>query len=457
MESPYDLDAWPHESSNTVELPEPPAQKYRKKPHRAQTYPARKVTKVVQKRKEETSDEPEDENDEDYHVKPPDLRRILATRSGKKRTPRSQGTGPSPKRKRTVSKAENPPNVSPVRRNTRQAHVTSAFATHGASSSVDEMSGILIMYKSGKKFFAGWAVPLSASKWMVYPCDGNPACELNFSQVYRCEFAIGDEIDVLPDKTKRRDSFGLATIVSVDDLSTKLWVRVKFRPKDEPDIVLDISLAEVSLQGKPVKDDPRWEARLLRKGDLKQMPRRAVIFPLPVTPGQITSPPTPIRVITNTRTTSIAPGSKWLDGVGIIFTNLIAPRVDQYKELVQKHGGEVLQSWLSCFSFKGEIDETQTKWTSKSTDTVKWVGDRRAKTKNIKTMFVVTDSAIHTPKFLIAMALGVPCIAPRWLDDCESAVRSMAYPETSIHCLLRDTVSIGCRTRPQVLSLIIPS
>lgn len=456
MESPRDLDAWPHESSNTVQLPEPPSQKNRKKKDRALTYPARKVTKVMKAREEATSDEPEDENDEDYHVKPPDPRRIPMTRSGKKRAPRFQGIGTSPKRKRTVSKAENPPAVAPVRRNTRQAQVTSALAMRGSSSSVDETSGILVMYKSGKKFFAGWAVPLSASKWMVRPCDRNPSCDLNFSQVYRCDFAVGDEIDVLPDKTKQRESFGLATVISTDDLSTKLWLRVKFRPKDEPDIILDITLAEVSLQEKPVKDDPRWKARLLGKGDLKQMPHRPVIFPSPVTQGQITPPPTtPVRV--NARTTSMAPGSKWLNGVGIIFTNLKAPGIVQYKELVQKHGGEVLQSWLSCFSFKGEIDETQTKWTSKSTDVVKWVGDRRAKTKNIKTMFLVTSSSSHTSKLLIAMALGVPCIAPLWLNDCESAVRSMSYPETSIYRLRRDTVSIGCLTRLQVLSSITPS
>ena len=82
------------------------------------------------------------------------------------------------------------------------------------------------------------------------------------------------------------------------------------------------------------------------------------------------------RVIAHNRTTSITPVSEWLNGVGIIFTDLIAPATDQLKELVQKHGGEVLQSWLSNFSFKGEIDETQTKWISKSTDVLKWVGDR---------------------------------------------------------------------------------
>ena len=460
MDSPLDLDAWAHESANTVQLPEPPSEKNRKKKDRAQTYPARKITRVMKEREEETSDEPEDENDEDYHVKPSDSRGIPVTRSGKKRTPRSQGAGSSPKRKRTVSKAKIPPIGSPVRRNTRQAQVTSAFATHGSSVSVDDTSGILVMYKSEQKFFAGWAVPVTASKWVIRPCDGSSSCKLNFSQIYRCEFAVGDEIDVLSDKTKRRESFGLATIVSIDDLSTKLWVRVKFRPKDAPDIVLNVSLAEVSLQGKPVKDDPRWKARLLRKGDLEQLRPRPVIFPLPVPPGQITPPPpTPVPAITNTRTASIAPGSKWLNGVGIIFTNLRSLGNDRhrYEELVQKHGGEVLQSWLSCFSFKGEIDETQTKWTSKNTDMVKWVGDRRAKTKTIKTMFVITGPPSHTPTLLIAMALGVPCIAPRWLDDCESAVRTMSYPETSINCLLRDTVSIGCRTRPQVLSLITPS
>jgi len=458
MESPHDLDAWPHETSNTVDLPEPRSQQNCKIKDRAQTFPARKTTRVVKGREDETSGEPEDESDDDYYVKPSDPRRIPMTRSGKKRAPRSQGTGTSPKRKRTVSKAEIPPIGPPVRRNTRQAQAKSVFATHGSSQSVDETSGILVMYKSGTKFFAGWAVPLSASKWIVRPCDGNSSCGINFSQVYRCEFEVGDEIDVLPDKTKRRESFGLATIVSTSDLSTKLWVRVKFRPKDAPDIVLDISLAEVSLQGKPVKDNPRWKARLLKKGDLKQIPCRPVIFPLPVTPGKITPPPpTPVLATTNTRTTSIAPGSKWLDGVGIIFTNLKSPGIDRYKEIVQKHGGEVLQSWLSCFSFKGEIDETRTKWTSKNTDVVKWVGDRRAKTKNIKTMFVITGPPSHTPKLLIAMALGVPCIAPLWLDDCESAVRIMSYPETSINCLLRGAVSIGCRTRPQVLSLITPS
>jgi hypothetical protein len=104
----------------------------------------------MKEREDDTSDEPDDENDEDYHAKPPDPRRIPMTRSGKKRTPRTQGTGSSPKRKRTVSTAEVPPVGSPIRRNTRQAQVTPAFATHGPSSSVDETSGILVMYKSGR-------------------------------------------------------------------------------------------------------------------------------------------------------------------------------------------------------------------------------------------------------------------------------------------------------------------
>ena len=463
MESPHDLGAWPHESSTTIEWPEPPSQKNRKKRDRAQTYPTRTTTKLMKESEEDTSGEPDDEDDEDYRAKTPDLRRIATTRNGKKRTPRTQGAGSPPKRKRTHSRAEFPQAGSSIRRNMRQAQTTTAFATHGSLSSVDETSGILVMYKSGTKFFAGWAVPLSASKWAIRPCDRNSTCELKFSQVYRCEFAVGDEIDVLPDKTKRRESFGLATIVGIDDLSTKLWVRVKFSPRDEPDIVLDITLAEVSLQRKPVKDDPRWKARLLSKEDLKQMPCRPVIFPSPVdiiSRRQITPPMTPIRVNINTRTTSITPSFKWLSGVGVIFTNLKGSGVDRCKELVQKRGGEVLQSWLSCFSFKGEIDETETKWISKNTDVVKWVGDRRAKTKHIKTLFVITGPPFYTPKLMIAMALGVPCIDPLWLDHCESAVRTMSFfscPENQVYCGLRDAVSTGCRTRPQALSLITPS
>lgn len=431
VESPYDLEAWPNESSTTIELPRPPSQKTHKIKDRTKIHTARKVTRIMKEKEKEadSSDEPDDENDEDYDEKPLDPRRVPVIRGRNKRAPRTQGTGPSPKRKRTESKAEVGPSI---RRNTRQAQTTSTFATHGPSFSVDETSGILVMYKSGKKCFAGWAVPLSTSKWMVRPCDRSSTCELNFSQVYRCEFMVGDEIDVLPDKTKQRESFGLATIVSIDDLNTKLWVRVKFSPKDEPDIVLNITLAEVSLQAKPVKDNPRWRARLLRKDDLKQMPRRPVTFPLPVTMGWITPlPVTPIRVNTNTRAASTAPGSKWLSGVGIIFTNSKSPGIDQHKELVQKRGGEVLQSLLSCFSFKGEFNETQTKWTSKRKDVVKWVGDRRPKTKNIKTMFVITGPPSHTPKLLIAMALGVPCVDPLWLVHCESAVRAMSPSPTT--------------------------
>jgi hypothetical protein len=429
MESPRDLDAWQHESSTTVELPEPALQKSRKGENRAKTYPSptRRVTRLITGKEEETSDEPDDENDEDYHAKTPDPRQSPMNRSGKKRTPRTQGVGSSAKRKRTESKAEIPLVSPAIRRNTRQAQATSALAAHGSSSSVDETSGILVMYKFGKRFFAGWAVPLSTSKWTVHPCDGNSTCVLDFSQVYHCEFTVGDEIDVLPDKTKRRESFGLATIVSTDDLSTKLWVRVMFRPKDEPDIVLDITLAEVSLQVKPVKDDPRWKARLLTKDELKRMPRRPMISPSPVTSGQITISTTPIRV--NTRTTSIAPGSKWLSGVGIIFTNIKDADVDRYKELVQKRGGEVLRSWLSCFSFEGEIDKTQKRWRSENTDVVRWVGDRRAKTKNIKTMFVISGPPSYTSKLVIAMALGVPCIDPLWLNHCESAVRTTPFTQ----------------------------
>jgi hypothetical protein len=111
-------------------------------------------------------------------------------------------------------------------------------------------------------------------------------------------------------------------------------------------------------------------------------------------------------------------------------SNLKGPGIDRYKELVQKRGGEVLQSWLSCFSFKGEIDETQTKWTSKNHGRGEM--GRGSSSQNEKHQDHVRDyrSSVLHPKAYDRNGSWGAMYRSTLARSLRSAVRTMSYPET---------------------------
>ncbi|KAK0228715.1 hypothetical protein IW262DRAFT_1455940 [Armillaria fumosa] len=82
---------------------------------------------------------------------------------------------------------------------------------------------------------------------------------------------------------------------------------------------------------------------------------------------------------------------------------------DSFSSRIKNAGGNVIADWTSAL----ELDGTHT-------TTNKWVinaGDAKWRLSSVERLFLLADQHSEKPKYLIALALGVPCIRLRWIDE----------------------------------------
>lgn len=80
-----------------------------------------------------------------------------------------------------------------------------------------------------------------------------------------------------------------------------------------------------------------------------------------------------------------------------------------------KHtGSTVFDDWGSIIKMEGRHSNANHRWVIEKSD-VSWTGS-----DDIERVFLLADDANQKPKFLIALALGIPCVHVSWLHDSVS-------------------------------------
>lgn len=78
---------------------------------------------------------------------------------------------------------------------------------------------------------------------------------------------------------------------------------------------------------------------------------------------------------------------------------------------IKKHGGSVIDDWPTVIRMEGKHNNLNQRWITYKKD-VQWVAK-----EDINRVFLLADVASMKPKFLLALALGIPCISVAWLTD----------------------------------------
>ncbi|KDQ17202.1 hypothetical protein BOTBODRAFT_600277 [Botryobasidium botryosum FD-172 SS1] len=78
-------------------------------------------------------------------------------------------------------------------------------------------------------------------------------------------------------------------------------------------------------------------------------------------------------------------------------------------------GGIVFDSWEKLYSvdLKSKTCKGR-RWREGGSGGIRWVGRLRA----VNEVLCIADQAIQTPKYLMALALGVPCVSTQWVEEC---------------------------------------
>ena len=142
-----------------------------------------------------------------------------------------------------------------------------------------------------------------------------------------------------------------------------------------------------------------------------------------------------------------------LAGIGLVVS--LAPSKDAQNTRdamagdIRKCGGVVLDDWTTIFVMEGALEHKNQRWMLRQGD-IQW---RKKAGHGIDKVFLISDDFHQKPKYLIALALGVPCLSVDWLRAFVEHVRSLLGSlEEDIRLIVRrptgsrlETPSSACR------------
>jgi hypothetical protein len=133
--------------------------------------------------------------------------------------------------------------------------------------------------------------------------------------------------------------------------------------------------------------------------------------------------------MTSLRNSSASLSKKALSKVGIVVTLSVGRDREREKDkitrIIRTNGGTVLDDWSDIFSLAGEYSPNKKRWVITSDNIGTELKD------DIHQVFLVSDAANAKPRFLTALALGIPCLSVEWLRGLSSSVSFTAgFDET---------------------------
>ncbi|EKM82613.1 hypothetical protein AGABI1DRAFT_104539 [Agaricus bisporus var. burnettii JB137-S8] len=120
---------------------------------------------------------------------------------------------------------------------------------------------------------------------------------------------------------------------------------------------------------------------------------------------------------------------KFLPGVGLIVSLSGNGTNDRTKDgrlrteilnAVRDSGGVLVDDLFKYLRM--DLSHSSNRWVGDSTN-VQWVGEPR----ELQRLFLLADDCNHKPKYLMALALGIPCLSVEWLYSCLRAGKELEW------------------------------
>lgn len=367
-------------------------------------------------REEDETTEPADDNpmDEDEDAIPLSRKRERAA------------SKPASKLETRSSKASTPVPTKRMRLQTSTVRSISASPTR-----------IFALWKKTSKYYPAivYSHTQNSTRFKVHFDDGDEAV-LDITQMRRCELHLDDEI--VPN-TPHTDA-AIATVIDLSELeNNRVLVRsVNSEPED-----ITLKLQEISITTRTIGS--QWKDRTLRVEEIVTKVKSTTL----------NDTPTPSRTsVSGTRGTA-----KILSNAG--FAVSLSPdcqtadrRKDEIYKAIKASGGRILENWCEVLHTGGKMIDNK-RWVLTQSDVV-----YKPKAR-VERAFMLSDDCNQKPKYLEALALGIPCLDVKWLDELDETVSHLLkiyVPACYTDSLYRmSSVGIVTYCLPDTQMLCIPN
>jgi len=311
--------------------------------------------------------------------------------------------GPAPKRRRLED--TKPSGVSSRSTSTHRNSSTPVPATRSVKrlrsgmstirGSAEPATRVFALWKQDGHFYSGTVHSTITGrgnpKYLVKFDDGTDD-EIELKNLRRCELMIGDNVILMSNgsraqvsDTSKVESRGVFE-VKVDDGESVVTSEMEFR---------DIRIASRTLHA-------QWKDRVMDSG---------AIVPV-VKPRSLADIATPSKQ----SLASFSGKNRELGKTGFVVTLSVKNMdPDQTKDdtmaAIKQYGGQIVDDWSSVFTMEGHHSQSSKRWTATPEDF------RLRENVNLDRVFLLSDDANQKPKFLIALALGIPCLSFEWLTQ----------------------------------------
>ena len=239
-----------------------------------------------------------------------------------------------------------------------------------------------------KHFYPGFIHSRSPvqSDFYVVRFDDGTECPVNIADLRQSELEVGDSVFVVGYKQSGR-------VTATDRWDTEGYARVQVDTGGE----LDVKASSIKIHKSVV--DASWGERLVHENSICTLLQAQGL-------NASTSKPTAVN---GTST------SKYLKRIGFVVT--MKSTNDQSRthifDLIKNNGGKVIDDWMNVFPFSPT--QTDRSWVARRADV-------KHKDFGLQTVFLLADDPNQKPKYLVALALGIPCVSTKWLLACHEQV-----------------------------------
>jgi len=239
-----------------------------------------------------------------------------------------------------------------------------------------------------KHFYSGFVhsrSPLQSDLYIVGFDDGTE-CPVHVSDLRRNELEEGDEVFVIGYKQSGR-------VTAIDRWDTEGYVRIKVDTGGE----LDVKANSIKVHESVIDRD--WGERSVHENSICTL----------LQAQGLNSSTSKSTAVNGTST------SKFLKRIGFVVTMKSANEKNRSHifDLIKNNGGKVIEDWANLFPFFPT--QTDRSWVARQADV-------KHKDLGVQTVFLLADEPNQKPKYLVALALGIPCVSTQWLLACREQV-----------------------------------
>jgi hypothetical protein len=178
--------------------------------------------------------------------------------------------------------------------------------------------------------------------------------------------------------------------------------------------VFDVEVQDIRIAGRTILS--QWQDRILTMD---------MVIPV-LKPKSLKSTPSPSKASVLSAASNKGGRGKALNRTGLVVT--LSPGKENWEKTrenvmlaIKNNGGTVIEDWSYIFSMDGNHSNSNKRWVAVADD-VQWVPK-----DGIQRVFLLADDANQKPKFLIALALGIPCLSFDWLHATVDKVSILAF------------------------------